>query len=196
MARFERGIGLLLIAVIAAACTSSGGTPTGSGGDVSGSNGPSGGGPSGGGASAGPNAGPGGSPDGGSASPGAPTAGPGGPHRTFQPVPSSAPPSPNGGSGGSGGAGNAGSVALPASILEPILADAAQRSGILRDALEIVSAEEHTWPNAGLGCPVRGVLYTQALVDGYQIVIRADGSTFDYRASGPGEFRLCSQTKG
>jgi len=180
MARLELGIGLLLSAAMAAACTSSGGAPYGSDG-VSGSTGPTGG--------AGPTVGE-------SASPRGPGASPSGPHRTFQLAPSSAQPSPAGGSGGSGGAGNAGSVALPASILEPILADAAQRSGVARDALEVVSAEEHTWPNGGLGCPVRGVLYTQVLVDGYQIVIRADGSTFDYRGSGPGQFRLCSQTRG
>ena len=34
--------------------------------------------------------------------------------------------------------------------------------------------------------------YTQALVDGYQVIVSAGGKEYDYRA-GSGGFRLCEQ---
>jgi hypothetical protein len=42
-----------------------------------------------------------------------------------------------------------------------------------------------------LGCPERGVLYTQAQVPGYQVILELDGQRFDYRADERGIVRLC-----
>jgi hypothetical protein len=36
-------------------------------------------------------------------------------------------------------------------------------------------------------------MYTQALVDGYQVIVEGDGTQLDYRGSGPGRFKLCEQ---
>jgi hypothetical protein len=87
---------------------------------------------------------------------------------------------------GSGGAG-----VLPPSILAPIVADAAGRAGVAASEVEVVTAVERTWPDGSWGCPQPGMAYTQVVVDGYQVVVRAGGRTFDYRGAGPGLFRLC-----
>ncbi len=52
-------------------------------------------------------------------------------------------------------------------------------------------AEAVEWSDGSLGCPVRGVLYTQVITPGYHVVISVDGVEYDYRVSEGGEIRLC-----
>jgi len=87
--------------------------------------------------------------------------------------------------------GEGGDVSLSASITDPIVADAAGRLGVDPSAVTIVSAHAETFNDGSLGCPQPGMMYTQALVDGYQVVVEAGGTQLDYRGSGPGQFRLC-----
>ena len=87
-------------------------------------------------------------------------------------------------------AGSAG-VSLPAEIMDPIVADAAARLSVEPAAISIVSAVPETFSDGSLGCPEKGVMYTQALVDGYHVVVAAGGTQLDYRGSVPGQFRLC-----
>jgi hypothetical protein len=94
--------------------------------------------------------------------------------------PTSAPAGSNGGGG-----------ALPAAIIDPIVADAAARLGVDPSAVTVVDAHEETWNDGSLGCPEPGMMYTQALVDGYQVIVEANGTQLDYRGSGPGQFRVC-----
>jgi len=84
-----------------------------------------------------------------------------------------------------------GAVALPASIIDPIVADAAGRLGVDPADVRVVDAHEETWSDGSLGCPEPGMMYTQALVDGYQVIVEANGTRLDYRGSGPGQFRIC-----
>jgi hypothetical protein len=76
-------------------------------------------------------------------------------------------------------------------IVEPVRADAATRAGVDRSAVEIVQAAAVEWSDGSLGCPEPGMLYTQAIVSGWHVVVRAGGRDFDYRVTGPGQFRLC-----
>lgn len=80
---------------------------------------------------------------------------------------------------------------VPDAILQPILDDAADRSGVPPEELEVVRAEAVVWPDGSLGCPEPGTMYTQALVDGYWVVVDADGTELDYRIGSSGSFRLC-----
>jgi hypothetical protein len=98
-------------------------------------------------------------------------------------APGSAEPSSQSGGGGD--------VSLPPSIIDPIVADAAARLGVDPSVVTIVSAHAETFSDGSLGCPQPGMMYTQALVDGYQVVVEANGTQLDYRGSGPGQFRLC-----
>lgn len=80
---------------------------------------------------------------------------------------------------------------MPASIVDPIVADAAASLGVDPSAVKIVGAEARTYGDSSLGCPRPGEMYTQAIVDGYQVIVEADGRQLDYRGSGPGRFRIC-----
>lgn len=83
---------------------------------------------------------------------------------------------------------------VPADLLAAILADAADRSGLDAAEIEELRAESTTWPDGSLGCPEPGQVYTQALIDGYHIVLDAAGDELDYRATTSGSFQLCEAT--
>ncbi len=82
---------------------------------------------------------------------------------------------------------------VPAPILDAILSDAAERTDLDVEDFVVVMAQAVTWPDGSLGCPEPGMLYTQALVDGYQVVVEADGQQLDYRVGGGGSFQICEE---
>jgi hypothetical protein len=90
-------------------------------------------------------------------------------------------------------AGAKGAVAsgAPAGIVDAAKADAARRSGLKGAQLQVVSAEGVTWSDGGLGCPRKGVLYTQSLVPGYRVKLRVGKEVWDYHASERGNVQLC-----
>lgn len=93
--------------------------------------------------------------------------------------------------GGSSEPGMSGASSLPAAIIDPIVADAAARLGVDPSAVKLVAAEARTYGDSSLGCPRPGEMYTQAVVDGYQVLVEVNGTQLDYRGSGPGRFRIC-----
>ena len=92
--------------------------------------------------------------------------------------------------------GPSGPIDLPQSILDPVVAEAARLAGVPVDQVTVVSAEAVTFPDGSLGCPVPGMAYTQALVDGYKVVVEAGGATYDFRGTGQAQFRLCEKSAG
>lgn len=78
-----------------------------------------------------------------------------------------------------------------ASVVDAALADAATRSGLPAAQLEVASALSVTWADASLGCPRPGLLYTQALVPGYRVRVKAGAEVWDYRAGERGALVLC-----
>lgn len=86
--------------------------------------------------------------------------------------------------------------AIPREILEPVLNKAAELANISRDQLVIVRAEPAVWNDGSLGCPQPGVMYTQALVNGYWVLIKAAGQTYDFRIGRGGHFLLCPAGRG
>lgn len=86
------------------------------------------------------------------------------------------------------------SQAVPAnqqSIINAAREDAASRLAVSADAIGVVSAQRVTWPDGSLGCPEPDMHYTQALVPGWRIFLRANGRTLDYHAAANGHFYLC-----
>ena len=79
----------------------------------------------------------------------------------------------------------------PAELLAAILADAADRTGLETEVLVVIQDQAVVWPDGSLGCPKPGMMYTQALVDGYHILVQAGDAVLDYRATGRGSFVLC-----
>ena len=85
---------------------------------------------------------------------------------------------------------------VPQAILDPILKEAAALAKVDREQLVIVRAESVVWNDGSLGCPEPGMMYTQALVNGYWIVIEAAGKQYDFRVGRGGSFRLCPAGRG
>ena len=79
----------------------------------------------------------------------------------------------------------------PASLLEDIRADLAQRSGADREDMLVIRDQAVTWSDGSLGCPQPGMMYTQALVPGYWVVLQVGDQEYDYRAAESGHFMLC-----
>ena len=73
-------------------------------------------------------------------------------------------------------------------VVRESLADAEGRGA---DAPQLVSATRVVWRDGSLGCPQPDRAYTQALVPGYRVLVRAGDQVLDYHASLRGPPRLC-----
>ena len=80
---------------------------------------------------------------------------------------------------------------LPEAAWAAIVDDLSQRLGEPVVDPTVISAVAKTWNDGSLGCPKPGELYTQALVEGFQVVLEVDGEQFDYRIGGGADVRLC-----
>jgi hypothetical protein len=66
--------------------------------------------------------------------------------------------------------------------------DLATRLDVAPAEIGVVSVEEVTWRDGSLGCPKPGFSYTQALVNGTQIVLTVNGVSFHYHSGGGDPF--------
>ena len=57
----------------------------------------------------------------------------------------------------------------------------------------LVSAHAVTWNNGALGCPQPGRSYTQAMVEGMQVIVTVAGRSYDYRFGTTDSPRLCER---
>jgi hypothetical protein len=80
---------------------------------------------------------------------------------------------------------------VPSEIVTAALADAATRTGAKVADVTVVAAEPVTWSDGSLGCPEPGLMYTQALVPGYRIVLEVAGQRLDYHAGTRGAPKYC-----
>ena len=97
------------------------------------------------------------------------------PTRTFEAVPES----------------SASADAIPPDMLERVVADAADGAGVEPADVEVLIAEAVTWNDGSLGCPEPGMMYTQALVPGYRVVLDVDGDRLYFHSDSSGEFHFC-----
>ena len=80
---------------------------------------------------------------------------------------------------------------VPGAIWTAILDDLEERAGGAAADPALVSVEQVTWNDGSLGCPQPDLVYTQALVDGYRVIVEIQGERFDYRVGSGAEVRLC-----
>lgn len=80
---------------------------------------------------------------------------------------------------------------VPPALFEAVVADALARSGGERGAIIVQKSEEVQWPDGSLGCPQPDMMYTQAIVPGYQVILEIGGQTFDYHLASTDYFFLC-----
>ena len=86
---------------------------------------------------------------------------------------------------------SASSEGIPSDLLDRVIADAASGSGVDPSDVDVVTAEAVTWSDGSLGCPEPGMMYTQALVPGYRVVLEIDGEQLHFHSGSSGEFSLC-----
>lgn len=55
----------------------------------------------------------------------------------------------------------------------------------------IISVEPTQWSDGSLGCPIEGMMYTQAIVPGYQIEIEANGNIYEVHTDTASRTALC-----
>ncbi len=80
---------------------------------------------------------------------------------------------------------------IPQDLLDAVFEDLLGRIDTSREAVVVDRAGAVVWRDGSLGCPQPGMMYTQALVPGYQIVLRVGEQTYDYHANDRGYFVLC-----
>lgn len=71
------------------------------------------------------------------------------------------------------------------------VADLAARLGVDAAEVEVVAVEQVTWRDGSRGCAEPGTMYTQALVEGTRITLRADGTDHEYHSGGGQRPVLC-----
>jgi hypothetical protein len=69
--------------------------------------------------------------------------------------------------------------------------DLAERLEINLEAIELISNEQVTWNDGSLGCPQPDMMYTQALIDGYQIQLQVGGQVYNYHGANGEDPFLC-----
>jgi hypothetical protein len=85
---------------------------------------------------------------------------------------------------------------VPEQVLRPILDEAAKLANVPPQQLVIVRADAVVWTDGSLGCPEPEMQYTQALVNGYWVLVSAAEQTYDFRVRLDGTFRLCPPGRG
>lgn len=82
---------------------------------------------------------------------------------------------------------------VPASdpVVQKAIADLTGRLGIAPEQVTVLSVEAVTWPDSSLGCPQPGMEYLQVMVDGLRIRLGAGGALYEYHSGGQGDPFLC-----
>ena len=78
----------------------------------------------------------------------------------------------------------AGGEGLVDQLVEKAVADLTERLSLERSAIEVLGFEQVSWPDASLGCPQPGMQYRQVPVDGYRILLGAQGREYAYHGDG------------
>lgn len=78
-------------------------------------------------------------------------------------------------------------------VVRASVEDLASTLGVDPGDVEVVSVEEVTWRDGSRGCAERGVMYTQALIDGSRITLRVGDTTYEYHSGGSRPPALCER---
>jgi hypothetical protein len=73
--------------------------------------------------------------------------------------------------------------------------DLAKRLGIEPDSITLLGAHEVKWRSGALGCPEPGMNYTQAIVPGLLILLKAGAKQYNYHAKIDGKPFYCPRER-
>lgn len=79
----------------------------------------------------------------------------------------------------------------PLESVEAARAYLAANQGVSLDEVVIDVHEEVVWPDGSLGCPQKGMSYTQALVNGSRLILSVDGRSFSFHSGRTGVYKYC-----
>lgn len=79
-------------------------------------------------------------------------------------------------------------------VVDAAVADLERRTGAGGEPIQVLLARRETFPDGALGCPKPGRSYTQALVDGYRVVLARGDHAWLYTAGPDGSPRMCTST--
>ncbi|CAN5773068.1 hypothetical protein BH23CHL7_BH23CHL7_05910 [soil metagenome] len=80
---------------------------------------------------------------------------------------------------------------VPGDMFAQMVDDAAGRAGVVGSQVGVVISASVTWRDGSLGCPEPGMMYTQALVPGYRVVLSVGDEQYAYHADRQGHFAFC-----
>jgi hypothetical protein len=81
---------------------------------------------------------------------------------------------------------------IPREVRRAVVADAAKRFKVAESAVVLTRAEQLDWPDASLGCPEPGKVYTQMLVPGFRVVAKTTEGEMLYHTDTHGTARNCA----
>ena len=77
--------------------------------------------------------------------------------------------------------------------IEAAIADAAERFGVAPESVAVARSLRVSWSDGSLGCPEEGMMYTQAIVEGYLLTLEVDGQRYDYHGAMGDDPFLCER---
>jgi hypothetical protein len=81
---------------------------------------------------------------------------------------------------------------IPGDIRRAVVADAAKRFQVARNAVVLKRAERVTWPDAALGCPDPALGYAQGQVPGFRLVAKTTEGELLYHTDSVGLIVNCT----
>ena len=78
-------------------------------------------------------------------------------------------------------------------LVELAKTDLANRTGIDKEQIAMVSVKAVDWPDTSLGCPEPGMFYAQVITPGYRIVLSHDGERYEYHTDRSSRVTLYQQ---
>jgi hypothetical protein len=81
-----------------------------------------------------------------------------------------------------------------AAAVDAAIQAAASHLGVTPDQLKLTQVEPHEWPDASLGCPQPGQMYSQVITPGYLVMITSDAHQLEYHTDMRSHVSLCHET--
>ena len=76
-------------------------------------------------------------------------------------------------------------------LIEKAKEDLTQRLSVSVTQINLVEATEVVWSDSSLGCPQKGMVYTDVLTPGYLIILSANNMEYEYHSSKGSELVYC-----
>jgi hypothetical protein len=82
-------------------------------------------------------------------------------------------------------------ASMPREVRRAVVADAARRFQVAENAVVLSHAEQVTWRDGSLGCPLPGHSYAQALVPGFRVAATTGAGRMTYHTDTRGNVVTC-----